>query len=416
VIVSLLLAVLLNSKFLKAENTYTTIFYMPVVTSILVVAVIWGRVIFELNTGLLNVIFGFIGPFLDLIYAILNILTLGLVPALKAAPRVDWLTNYLMESIAAMSIWRRVGFNVLILLAGLKSIPKNLYEAAEIDGHGSLSQFRNITLPMLSGPLGVVMILELINGWQIFQELYGLNQAGSDNTLAVYLIAHYARADVMTFASAVGYFIFAMTAFLGLLDRIEARTILKLIPLFTLFAVLFNIPSNRADTLPTSLGFNAAWTYDQLFLLLALIALLYYLLIVVLNLRFNLIHNLLALLSYPASLLSFLRFERLKIKQREFRRPKLKPTIIYTDLRRDLSSLRTIGFFMLFTTLFYFLNGYDTITKQGFGSTIFIGTISSMNLFYLFFIVAILMVFAYKYVPFLYKIFSSKESTQEVVI
>ncbi|MHA1944507.1 MAG: carbohydrate ABC transporter permease [Candidatus Hodarchaeales archaeon] len=378
VIVALLLSVLLNSKLLKGENAYTTIFYMPVVTSILVVAVIWGRVIFEPNSGILSMIFTLIAPLLDLIYGFLSAITFGFIPALKADVGVNWLSKYLMESISVMSIWRRVGFDILILLAGLKSIPKSLYEAADIDGHGSLSQFRNITLPMLKGPLGVVMVLELINGWQIFQELYGLNQAGTDNTLAVYLISHYADPRVMTFASTVGYFIFAMTAFLGLLDRVEARGTLKMIPLFALFAVLFNIPSNRTGELPPSLGFSAAWTYDQLFLLLALLVILYYLIFVVFGIR--------------------------------LRPLRLKPVFQYDEVKSDFSGLKTTGYFVLFASIFYYLNGYDTLTKSGLGSTLFIGSINSMTLGTLFFICGILMILSSRYVPFFYQRF---HKTQE---
>ena len=382
VIFALLLSVLLNSKLLKGENTYTTIFYMPVVTSILVVAVIWGRVIFEPNSGLLSLIFTLIAPVLDLIYGFLNIISFGLIPAVKADVGVNWLSAYLMESVSVMSIWRRVGFDVLILLAGLKSIPKSLYEAAEIDGHGNLSQFRNITLPMLKGPLGVVMVLELINGWQVFQELYGLNIAGTDNTLAVYLISHYADPRVMTFASTVGYFIFTMTAFLGLLDRVEARGTLKLIPLFTLFAVLFNIPSNRTGELPASLGFSVAWTYDQLFLLLAILVMLYYLFFVVFGIR--------------------------------LRPLRLRPVFQYDELKRDFPGLKTTGYFVLFASVFYFLNGYDTITKSGFGSTLFIGPINSMMLAILFFTTGILMVLSSRIVPFFYERFSQKAGMEEL--
>jgi multiple sugar transport system permease protein len=383
VIVALLLSVLLNSKLLKGENTYTTIFYMPVVTSILVVAVIWGRVVFEPNSGLLSIIFTLIAPLLDLIYSFLNIISFGLIPPVKANAGVNWLSAYLMESISVMSIWRRVGFDVLILLAGLKSIPKSLYEAAEIDGHGNLSQFRNITLPMLKGPLGVVMVLELINGWQIFQELYGLNQAGTDNTLAVYLISHYADPRVMTFASTVGYFIFAMTAFLGLLDRVEARGLLKMIPLFALFAVLFNIPSNRTGELPPSLGFSVSWTYDQMFLLLSFLVIIYYIFFVVFGMRLK-----------PL---------------------RLKPVFQYEELKRDFSGLKTTGFFVLFTSGFYFLNGYNTLSKSGFGSTIFIGSVNSMTLGRIFFIIGILMIFSSRIVPFFYQRLSKQERMEELI-
>ncbi|MFW9905105.1 MAG: carbohydrate ABC transporter permease [Candidatus Thorarchaeota archaeon] len=357
VIVSLGLAVLLNHKYLKGENTYTTIFYLPVVTSILVVSVIWLRVIFDPRGGFLTAFFVTFSGIVDLIYFILNIISLGLIPANTVGTYINWLTpTRQMEAVALMSTWRRVGFDVLILLAGLKSIPDSLYEAAEIDGHGSWSQFKNITLPMLKGPLGVVIILELIAGWQIFQELFGLNiaQFGGDQTLAIYLISNYSTPSIMTFASTVGYFIFGMTAFIGLIGRIEVRNVLKGFALFSLLAILFSIPSNRPLASSKSLGFTVSWlTYDLLFLVLTVLCLLYY-----------------------------ISFTLLKHKQLEY----------------DLHDLRTIGFFVLFVVPFYLLNGYNTITKSGAGTTP-IWLIPSYLIGFILLLIALLMIFAYYTVP-----------------
>ncbi|PWI46843.1 hypothetical protein CEE45_14735 [Candidatus Heimdallarchaeota archaeon B3_Heim] len=357
IILSLALAVLLNNKLLKGENTYTTIFYMPVVTSVLVVSVIWLRVVFSLD-GLLSAIFHLIAPILDFLYYILNIVTLGVVPANVVGESLNWLSIAMIESVALMSIWRRVGFDVLILLAGLKSIPASLYEAAEIDGHGGWSKFKNITLPMLKGPLGVVMILELINGWQIFQEFYGLNiaQFGGDQSLAIYLIANYASPTIMTFASTVGYFIFGMTAFLGLLGRVEIKNVLKGFALFSLLAILFSIPSNRFGLSAKSLGFTVKWlTYDLLFLVLAFICLAYYII-----------------------------YSLLKYKQ----------------LENDVSDLRITGIFISCVVPFYLFNGYNTITQSGAGSTQ-IWFIPSGILGLLMLIIAILMLLARYIIPFL---------------
>ncbi|MHA1974480.1 MAG: carbohydrate ABC transporter permease [Candidatus Hodarchaeales archaeon] len=365
VIVSLFLAVLLNNKLLKGENTYTTIFYMPVVTSILVVSVIWGRIIFEPKSGILTLIFNFIAPVIELVFKILNLITLGLVPANQVSANINWVSQYLMESVAMMGIWRRVGFDVLILLAGLKSIPDSLYEAAEIDGHGGWSKFKNITIPSLKGPLGVVIILEIINGWLVFQELYGLNvaQYGGNQTLAVYLIANYADPLVMTFASTVGYLIFGLTAFLGLLGRTEIKNVLKGFPLFALIAVLFSIPSNRVGMTAKSLGFSDIWlginiswfNYDFLFLLLSLFCLFYY--------------------SY------FIAYKK-------------------KSLESDFGELRIAGVFTLFVVPLYLANGYRTVTGVGFGATK-VGFIPSLWIGLFLLVIGLLMVFAGKLVPFL---------------
>ncbi|MHA1332195.1 MAG: carbohydrate ABC transporter permease [Candidatus Hodarchaeales archaeon] len=365
VIVSLFLAVLLNNKLLKGENTYTTIFYMPVVTSILVVSVIWGRIIFEPRSGILTLIFNIIGPLIELIFKVLNLITLGLVPANTVSKNINWVSEYLMESVAMMGIWRRVGFDVLILLAGLKSIPNSLYEAAEIDGHGGWSKFKNITIPSLKGPLGVVIILEIINGWLVFQELYGLNvaQYGGNQTLAVYLIANYADPMVMTFASTVGYLIFGLTAFLGLLGRTEIKNVLKGFPLFSLIAVLFSIPSNRVNIDAKSLGFSSTWfginiswlNYDFLFLVLSLACLIYY--------------------AY------FIAYKK-------------------KTLASDLGELRVAGVFTLCVVPLYLANGYRTVTGAGFGATK-VGFIPSLWIGLFLLLIGLLMVFAKRLVPLL---------------
>ncbi|MHA2075437.1 MAG: carbohydrate ABC transporter permease, partial [Candidatus Hodarchaeales archaeon] len=335
IVFSLFLAVVLNNKFLKGEDAYTTIFYMPVITSILVVSVIWLRVVFDPDSGFLTLLMQILTPLIDLFFIILNIITLGLIPANSVAENINWLSQYLMESVAGMTIWRRVGFDVLILLAGLKSIPDSLYEAAEIDGHGAWSKFKNITLPMLKGPLGVVIILELINGWLVFQELYGLNVAGSDVTLAIYLIYNYADPRIMTFASTVGYFIFAMSAFLSLIDKTEVRGILKAYVITCLLAILFSIPSNRQNTDPKGLGLTIEWlSYDIFFMAISFFILTYYLIFIV-------------------------------IKNRE--------------IEQDLIGLRNIGVFTLFTSILYLLNGYNSFSISGFGVTEFgIGTFPSV--------------------------------------
>jgi len=307
----------------------------------------------------LSVIFQFIAPVLDFLYSIMNTITFGVVPANVVDDRINWLApRTMIESVALMSIWRRVGFDVLILLAGLKSIPSSLYEAAEIDGHGGWSKFRNITLPMLKGPLGVVIILELIGGWQIFQEFYGLNiaQYGGDQSLAIYLIANYASPSIMTFASTVGYFIFGMTAFLGLIGRVEMKNILKGFAVFSMLAILFSIPSNRFGYTAKSLGFTVSWmTYDLLFLVLAFLCLAYYVI-----------------------------YSLLKYKQ----------------LENDVDDLRKTGFFISFVVPFYLFNGYDVLTQTGAGTTQ-IWFVPSFLIGIILLIIAVLMLFAGYFIPFL---------------
>ena len=128
---ALLLAILINQK-IKAVNTYRTIYFSPVVTAMVVVAVIWT---FLYNpAGLINAFIGFV-----------SFGTLG---------PYNWLqdTKLVFPAIMVLSIWQGVGFQMVIYLAGLQEIPSELYEAAEVDGANKWHQFVNITWPSYAIP------------------------------------------------------------------------------------------------------------------------------------------------------------------------------------------------------------------------------------------------------------------------
>jgi multiple sugar transport system permease protein len=90
-----------------------------------------------------------------------------------------------------MAVWKNFGFNMIIFLAGLQSIPKVLYEAAAVDGAGSWQQFRRITLPMLAPTFAFVTIMTLIGYCQVFAEPYVMTQGGPSNaTLSIVLLMY----------------------------------------------------------------------------------------------------------------------------------------------------------------------------------------------------------------------------------
>ena len=117
----LLLALLINQK-LRGITAFRVLFFMPVVTSMVVVAMLW-KFMYQ-QEGLINSLFGF---------------------------NVDWLNNpsTALPAVIVMSVWQGVGFHMIIWLAGLQTIPGELYEAASIDGASKVQQFRNVTLPGL---------------------------------------------------------------------------------------------------------------------------------------------------------------------------------------------------------------------------------------------------------------------------
>ena len=149
-------ALLLNSPLAVAKGFFRTALFMPVVTTLVAVAVIW-RYLLSTRYGLLNYALGRIG----------------------IAP-IDWLgdPHWAMPAIILFAVWKSFGYNMVILFAGLQSIPQEQYEAARMDGASRVQQFRYITLPSLAPILLMVSILTIAGHFQLFAEPYVMTQGG----------------------------------------------------------------------------------------------------------------------------------------------------------------------------------------------------------------------------------------------
>jgi multiple sugar transport system permease protein len=154
--VSLGTALLLNSRLTRWRPLFRTALFAPVVTTLVAVAVIW-RYLLHTRYGLFN-------------YALSRV---GLDP-------IDWLGDprWAMPAIILLAVWKNFGYNMIILLAGLQSIPDELYEAARIDGASMWRQFRHVTIPMLAAILVMVSILTIAGYFQLFAEPYVMTQGG----------------------------------------------------------------------------------------------------------------------------------------------------------------------------------------------------------------------------------------------
>ncbi len=152
---SLFLAVILNQP-LRGMGFFKTIYFLPVVSSAIAVAIIWQ--------WLLNKDFGVINALL---------VNIGLAP-------VDWLGSPLMAklSIVLMSVWKGLGYNILIYLAALQGIPDELYEAAHLDGAASWRRFFHITLPLLGPAHLFLFVTGFISTFQLFGPIYVMTQGG----------------------------------------------------------------------------------------------------------------------------------------------------------------------------------------------------------------------------------------------
>lgn len=207
---ALALAILLNRK-LKAIGVFRSLFFLPVVFPMALVAVIWRLILARSGDGLLNsaldaVSFGNWGAF-------------------------DWLGDGLtaMASIIVLSIWQGVGFQMVILLAGLQQIPGELYEAAELDRASRWQQFRHVTLPGIRGTLAFVAMLTSVLSFRVFDQVYVLVKGGGldeDATRTVMYQAVTTAFDQNNIgqASAITVVFFLIVVALTLIQRRVLRT------------------------------------------------------------------------------------------------------------------------------------------------------------------------------------------------
>ncbi|BCW82857.1 sugar ABC transporter permease [Arthrobacter sp. NicSoilE8] len=158
----LAIALALNSR-IKGRNTMRGLYFLPVVTSWIVVALVW-RWLLNPSSGIVNWLLSLIGV---------------------TGP--GWWTDpaWSMPSIILASAWKDLGFVMVILLAGLQAIPEDLYEAATVDGAGRWRRLFSITLPMLSPSTFFVVVLSLINGFQVFDQVYAMTGGGPNNSSQV---------------------------------------------------------------------------------------------------------------------------------------------------------------------------------------------------------------------------------------
>jgi multiple sugar transport system permease protein len=187
--ISLFLALLLNTK-IKGLSIYRAAYFMPVMTSVVASAFIW-QWIFQSQNGILNFVFGHIGlkplSWLNEPRGIFTVLLESF--GVEVRPTFPG-PSVTLVAISLMSIWKNAGYYMIIFLAGLQNIPKSLYEAAEIDGAGSVRTFFSVTLPILSPTTFFVLIMAVIVSFQVFEQVAVTTQGGplSSSLVLVYYI------------------------------------------------------------------------------------------------------------------------------------------------------------------------------------------------------------------------------------
>ena len=147
VVLGLLLAVLLNKK-MKGRGVFRTIFFLPMVVAPAAIAMVW-KWLYNSNFGLINNIFHI---------------------------KVNWISNpnIAIFSIAVIGIWSVIGYNMVLFLAGLQSVPRDYYEAASLDGATGWQQLTRITIPLISPTIFFVVVTRVIGAMQVFDLIYML--------------------------------------------------------------------------------------------------------------------------------------------------------------------------------------------------------------------------------------------------
>lgn len=203
--VGLLLAVLLNRRLPAPLRTlYRSVFFFPLLVAHTFIATIW-RFLYQQDTGIFNYYLGFLG-----------------VPPIPWLGSADWV----MPSIIIMDVWKNAGFAMLIFLAGLQNIPKEYYEAADLDGAGAGPKFFRLTLPLLSPTIFFILVIFMIGALQVFDTIIVLTQGGpgdASRSIVMYIYEQAFQSFDMGYASALSMTLFVIIMLLTVVQFTVGR-------------------------------------------------------------------------------------------------------------------------------------------------------------------------------------------------
>jgi len=205
VAVSLAAALLVDARTTRWKPFFRAVYFAPVVTTLVAVAIVW-RYLYQPQYGLVN---AFLGRF--------------------GIPHVDWLgdPHWALPAILGLAVWKNFGYNLLIFVAGLQNVPRELHEAAELDGASGWQRFWAVTLPDLAPVFLFVSVTTVINYFQLFAEPYVMTQGGplkSTNSLVLLMYEQGFRWWRLGYAAALAFLLFAVIlAATAVQMRLQAR-------------------------------------------------------------------------------------------------------------------------------------------------------------------------------------------------
>lgn len=194
VIIPLILSAILNSK-IRGSEFYKGAYFLPFITPMVVIGIVWGW-IFDPNIGFIS--------------QILHI-------------HINWLydSNFALPALIIVSVWKLIGYNMIIFLSAFSSVSQSLFEAAKVDGANSMQIFKNVTIPLLSPTIFFVIIITAISSFQVFDLIYLMTEGGPFDSTNVLVYSIYKNAFEyfnVGKASAIAYVLFVIILVLTLLQ------------------------------------------------------------------------------------------------------------------------------------------------------------------------------------------------------
>ncbi|QIR35579.1 sugar ABC transporter permease [Tolypothrix sp. PCC 7910] len=211
VIAPLGLAILVNQK-LRGMNWFRAAYYTPVVISMIVAGIAWKWLYAE--NGLLNQFFKALGMFPE-----------G-IPWLTSPNKLFGILPISLASVMAVTVWKGLGYYMVIYLAGLQSIPGDVYEAAAIDGSDGIRKHLDITIPLMKPYLALVAVISAISATKVFEEVYIMTQGGplnSSKTIVYYLYEQAFTNLEISYACTIGLVLFLIILGLSILRLIISQ-------------------------------------------------------------------------------------------------------------------------------------------------------------------------------------------------